>query len=378
MIDDTKGTQIQEQMTANRDILFDISDTDTDQTDSEPIVDENGESGDSTGQTDSEPIEEGEGESDGENDDNPDSDSVTFEAPIVKETSLPYAPRKPYHESHYLMYGSQSVPQNIDIEGTLSFLKGIGYDKNHLQQARKEKETAKMIAEGLVRNANGHFCDFCYTPLTGIDYDVLGDGRERCANCRKTAIKTVEEFVELYESVKSNLLMFFGARIDLPISVEMVNSKTLHKKIGKRFVPTSKPDSRTLGYAIKKGRNKKFILRVENGAPRVKTIMTMAHELTHIWQFIHWDEKKLRKKYGKKNLLELYEGMAMWVEIQYTYLIGETEQARREELVTLQRDDEYGRGLIQYLDRYPLSYGTILEHETPFDNKDNPLKVELK
>ena len=54
-------------------------------------------------------------------------------------------------------------------------------------------------------------------------------------------------------------------------------------------------------------------------------------------------------KYGKEQELEIYEGMAKWVEIQYAYLIGEPAAAKREEISARLREDEYGRGFRKYV-----------------------------
>ena len=96
--------------------------------------------------------------------------------------------------------------------------------------------------------------------------------------------------------------------------------------------------------------------------------MTMAHEMTHIWQYLNWDYAKLLQKYGKEGVRDIMEGMAMWSEIQYAYLIGETGAAKREEILTRLREDEYGRGFRKYVEKYPISPTTHLEGPTPFDS----------
>ena len=163
----------------------------------------------------------------------------------------------------------------------------------------------------------------------------------------------------------------YGARISAPVHVQMVNSKRLHKKLGKTFVPTGKFDGRVLGVAIRDRDG--YSILVENGAPRMSSTMTIAHELTHIWQYLHWDGKEILRKYGKEQELEIYEGMAKWAEIQYAYLIGEPAAAKREEISARVREDEYGRGFRKYVVKYPLSMGTHLEHTTPFDDPKTPL-----
>ena len=41
-------------------------------------------------------------------------------------------------------------------------------------------------------------------------------------------------------------------------------------------------------------------------------------------------------------------------EIQYLLYLNEISYAKRQEIVTRLRDDEYGRGFIQYAKKYPL------------------------
>ena len=200
---------------------------------------------------------------------------------------------------------------------------------------------------------------------------MLADGRERCMSCSRTAVKTAEEFERIYRTIARNMEAFYGARISAPVRVQMVNSKKLHRKLGKTFIPTGKFDGRILGVAIRDRSGYSILL--ENGAPRMMCTMTIAHELTHIWQYLHWDARGIIRKYGKEQELEIYEGMAKWVEIQYAYLIGEPAAAKREEISARLREDEYGRGFRKYVVKYPLSTGTQLERSTPFDHPDAPL-----
>lgn len=101
---------------------------------------------------------------------------------------------------------------------------------------------------------------------------------------------------------------------------------------------------------------------------------TFAHELTHIWQYIHWDNNKNLRKCPKGNRLLIYEGMAKWAEIQYLYLVGETNVAKREEYVTRNRQDDYGIGFCLYEDYYPLSREAMTCEETPFTTEHYPFE----
>ena len=302
----------------------------------------------------------------------PETDQFVFEpAKAVKPMKPPE--RAPYYDRYYLLYGGAEVPKQMDLKGTLEFLKGYGFDNGPLKQARKGKNAADLIEKNFAPNKPGvHYCDFCGIELTGTEYDVLADGRERCTNCSRTAVRTVEEFERIYTEVKQNLESFFGAKITVPVKVQMVNAKKLHSRLGKTFIPTGKSDGRVVGVAIKSGRND-YALLLENGSPRLASAMTIAHELTHVWQYVNWDAKAIRQMYGKEQELEVYEGMAKWTEIQYAYLIGEPETAKREEISARARQDAYGTGFCKYAAKYPLSVETHLDGSTPFEDVTTPL-----
>lgn len=280
--------------------------------------------------------------------------------------------RKPYHERYYLLYGGKSEPECMDYSAAFEYLSEMGLQRNALKQAREGKKIAEFIeATFTPGKPDARYCDFCGTEIYGVEYETLSDGRDRCLHCSRTAVKTESEFRKIFEDVKRNMESFFGIRIDVGIKVEMVNSAKLHKRLGKAFIPTPQSDGRVLGVAIKdKGG---YRLMIENGSPRMKSMLTMAHELTHIWQYVNWKDKAICKKYGKKMRLEIYEGMAKWVEIQYAYLINEPATAKREEIYTSIRNDEYGRGFLRYRVNYPFSLGTVITRPTPFMNIDTPL-----
>jgi hypothetical protein len=176
---------------------------------------------------------------------------------------------------------------------------------------------------------------------------------------------------EICQRVINNMYSFFGASIDVAVPIEVVDERKLKKKIG---IPLGTKDSQSvliLGVAINKKKKYKIIL--ENGAPRISLIATFAHELTHIWQYTHWDNKKNFKKCSNSKRLLIYEGMAKWVELQYLYMIGETNVAKREEYITENRNDEYGIGFRLYRDQYPLSRDAMTCESTPFTPDKYPL-----
>ena len=304
--------------------------------------------------------------------DGADGDTLDFEPEKVFKPGEGISfERLPYDQRYFLRYGSEAMAATLQLKAVQELLVSLGYGNSSLTQARKGKNVAEMVERDFVPNKKGaHYCDFCGCELTGVEYDVLGDGRERCTDCSRTAVKDLDQFVAIHDSVLRNMKMFFGVHIHARVHVQMVNSKKLHKKLGKSFIPTGKSDGRILGVAIKDGDG--YSILVENGAPKLQSTMTMVHEMTHIWQYLNWNMKNISKTYGDKEL-EVYEGMAKWVELQYTYLLGETAAAKREELITRNRADVYGTGFIKYADKYPLAIDKDAAGDTPFGNKEKPL-----
>ena len=100
---------------------------------------------------------------------------------------------------------------------------------------------------------------------------------------------------------------------------------------------------------------------IENGSPRLASIDTMVHEMTHIWQYLNWNDNEVTSIYrmGKASCTAIardivYEGMAMWASIQYLYQIGETYYAAQQEALAESRTDVYGIGYRLYAEQYPI------------------------
>ena len=277
----------------------------------------------------------------------------------------------PYHERYYLKYheGKRSTP--LDLKGTKSFLQMIGFDGGELRQAREGKKFAEAYRSADKSSNTQMYCSYCGTEISGVDFYRLPDGRLRCTSCSNTIVKDKTEIEELCRRVIDNMDNFFGAVLDTSVSIEFTSERKLKKKAGFVLGENDEQSILILGVAInKKG---KYSIIIENGAPRISLIATFAHELTHIWQYTHWDNKPGFKKCSQNKRLLIYEGMAKWVEIQYLYLIGETNVARREEYITKNRQDEYGMGFRIYEDRYSISREAMTCDETPFTANCYPL-----
>ena len=292
------------------------------------------------------------------------------EAPTEEPSSLPEIDAVPYHERYYLKYREGKRNTALDLDGTKSFLQEIGFDGGELRQAREGKNCAENMRNTDKNKNNQMFCSYCGTELSGVEFFRLPDGRMRCNTCSNTVVKSKAEVEAMCKRVIENMDSFFGARIDVPVSIEVADERKLKKKLGISLDTRDSQSMLILGVAVNK--KQKYSIILENGAPRISLIATFAHELTHIWQYTHWDNNKNLKKCPKSKRLLIYEGMAKWVEIQYLYLVGETNVARREEYITRNRQDEYGIGFCLYEDRYPLSREAMFCEETPFTPNSYP------
>ena len=273
-----------------------------------------------------------------------------------------------YQKACFVKFGFENIDAVLDIEGTSELLKELGFDKNPLQQVREMSENNGGVSSDYDPHKYGaHLCDFCGVELLGGEYELLRDGRERCNRCSMTAIKKVEDFKALYKTVLRNMEAFYGIKLNVAVKVRTTNAKKIAKHVGMQFVATPGFDGRVLGFAQKDKTG--YSLYIENGSPKLAATATIAHELTHIWQYQNWNDAELTKKYGKQNMLEVYEGMAKWAEIQYLMLMNEKSYAKRQEITTRLRNDEYGRGFMIYADKYPLSNDSNVTR-TPF--KENP------
>ncbi len=273
------------------------------------------------------------------------------------------------HHSDYLNFGHESLLSALDLEMTHQFLSELGFSENSLKQARENLRKASREEEQ-VDLSNARRCDFCGRMIEEYDdYDMLEDSRIRCVPCRSSAVRTLEEFKTIFELTKQNYEALFNVKITSELKLEMLSSKKLHEKLGQKYDPHG---GRVLGVAIR-GRDGKYTIYIENGAPRNAFVATLVHEMTHIWQYENWKEDHIERLYGPENTLAVYEGMAKWVEIQYLYLIGEHLQAKRSEYITFKREDAYGKGFRAYYVKYRFSKTSMITTKTPFENHNQPV-----
>ena len=268
----------------------------------------------------------------------------------------------------YLTYGFGTEPQWLYLKETYLFLKENHFDDSNIHKSRKRTPEFDEGSTYDPSQPGVHYCDFCGKPLEKGEYDILKDGRERCPDCSKDAIKTRKQFKEVYKQTLEEMERIFGISIDCRIKVRMVNAKKVNDIPGYKFTPTPQSDGRVLGYAQKT--KNVYKLLVENGSPRWKMKSTIVHELSHIWQYENWDEDEIKTKYPEQVSRDIaYEGMAVWAELQYLMAMGEKERAVRYKRNRELDASVYGVGMKKFVDKYPI------KEKSNFDAKKTPFNT---
>lgn len=269
----------------------------------------------------------------------------------------------PSRRSDYLAYRGLGRDTSAEFDDARDYLVASGFGGGELEQAR-EAIAARRVDRVSFDALGARYCDFCFTQIMGGEYELLKDGRERCSRCSRSVLSTHEQFVTAFQQVRLNMEMAFSISLDAPLLVKMVSAREIARQTGEVFTPTGGVDPRVLGFATKTRQGHE--LWIENGAPRLAAVTTMAHELTHVWQHSHWDDKQIVARYGKQNRLPVYEGMATWAQVQYLIFVRDFDFALRQHQYALQREDEYGDGYRVYLERYPLSLEGDVGDDSPF------------
>lgn len=278
-----------------------------------------------------------------------------------------------YQKTCYLKFGFEEIDARLKLDELMRYLRVHGCANNSLTKARKRDIIEKNLIDLNAENC----CDFCGLPLSGVSFERLNDGRIRCNDCSSSTISSVEQFEQLFYQVLDMMQNVFGVEYKVPISVEMADAKTVGKKAGMLFTPSTGMAERVLGFA--RLMDGKYSLMIENGSPKLAAIDTMVHEMTHIWQYINWNDAQVAavyhlpdandqdaKAYNNLVTLIVYEGMATWASVQYLYQMGETSYAAKQEAYTRFRQDVYGIGFRLYADKYPLVKDGAMNKYTPF------------
>lgn len=211
-------------------------------------------------------------------------------------------------ESGYHHFGAKQVHSCFNYADLNTFL--ADFSRSFAVGIQHPADSPGELDESSLSTA---LCDFCGRDLAS-GFDQLSDGRHRCIECSKNALEKMDDFRTLLQSVIRRMESAYNIRIRQDISVEFATADRIGKASQSPFIPTQGFDSRAVGLAIMRG--DKFSMLIESGAPELQSTMTIAHELTHIWQYEYLSDAQLRD-------IEWVEGQARYIEIDYARLIGE-------------------------------------------------------
>ncbi len=300
------------------------------------------------------------------------------ELPNELEIAMPIPPSR-YQQKCFLNLGFEEIDKRVKIERVKTYLSARGLGDNNLTKARRRKRFEDNFLDFNAEN----ICDFCGKPLSGVSYDILADGRVRCNDCSTTAIKDVKEFREIFTHTEMMMENIFEIIYPVAIAVHTADAKKIAKHSHSVYKPSKDYAARSLGFAQYK--SGEYTIYIENGCPKLVALNIIAHEMAHIWQYINWNEPKLKAIYKQdkpqrdKIALDLvYEGMAVWASIQILYSMGETyfaEQMEQEyisfdpydkEKISIRRNDVYGHGYYLYRERFHVETTGEIPALSPF------------
>ena len=221
----------------------------------------------------------------------------------------------------YLQFGAGHIPSYINLEYVHAIMKKM-----------KVRRSNGVVHQGGEDDIPTDRCCYCNTPLSVKDFiRMKGDDgkydRAVCLDCAKRCINKPEEVKPLLEQTKRYLIDSFGIELPKGMKIKLASSSTMAKRHGN---PKHKKRRSIIGLACYPSKE----VFVENNAPPEHMLHVLAHEITHQWQYDNIECKNL----------EVIEGHASYVEVQYLEYLKEDDLARRWKNGLLASDDEYGRG----------------------------------
>lgn len=235
--------------------------------------------------------------------------------------------------SDYLYFGYDHYPKELALSETFAILDTL-LTRKKLREVRTGYP-GRMVNGEIVNISNSETqCMFCGRSVSSAQIIHLNDGRQRCFTCNENAIDHVLQVEPLYREVRQFFKDVYLVNLPEDIALFVLSTADIHKMSGLPFIPEA-GNPRLTGKASMDADGKLKVL-VENGSPRLHTLSTLAHELTHIWQYENLQVDQLQ--------MEELEGFASWVEVHMMTQIGEVPYANMLKEQLEKGQDPYGRG----------------------------------
>lgn len=234
----------------------------------------------------------------------------------------------------FLCYGGSDVSPALHLAKAKAVLDALFLSEYQITAQRQAFYSAEREKPALAEPAT--VCDFCGRPATAGQLKRLPDGRERCETCTSQAVDTLKGLKSVYKDARAFLTGRFDLDLTRDIDLRFADPQEVAAAHGGTFMPTADFDERAIGLAIQDAPGHYTIL-IENGQPYHLMLETVAHELTHIWQFVHLDVRKMHAEHG----LLLIEGHATWAGLQCLESKGIAKEHIARQTA---RNDVYGAG----------------------------------
>ncbi len=260
----------------------------------------------------------------------------------------------------YLNFGSDSILKCFASEELLLMLKTIlmNYDEPLIGNDDHIDFGNKSLSE------HGYTCTFC--GRRSYFAWKFKDNRILCGHCHEHILSQEDEITQVFKETVEYMSTFYNVTVSENINVRFQSKDAIERVAGKVI------GGRTVGFFTPvSSTNNDGELWIERKGPAVTMQSTMAHELTHAWQFAEIDIDALLKCLGKnanQKLKLLQEGHAVFVQIDYMRRVYETDFADvLEKEYSSRTDDVYGIG-------YEL-FKQFYEKEIENDSTLNPFDV---
>ena len=242
----------------------------------------------------------------------------------------------------YLNFGSDEISSLFAPNELLELLTKI--IPNYEKAAPGEVEDITKFAK---------ICSFCKKPT--LNPFQLSDGRLMCGYCHNHQISQRDEIRTLFTDMVRLMEESYNIKFRKNIHVRFKTASEIK-------AAASDEGGRVLGFY----EHSKKELWLEARGPRTAMESTLAHELTHSWQFDELDIAMLKKRIGNDKMIKLLEGHAKFVEIDVMRRKNEIESADNMHRLLLTDKSIYGEGYRFVISQLP---GMIAEgsHVTPFE-----------
>ncbi|MGD6776929.1 hypothetical protein [Sutcliffiella horikoshii] len=237
----------------------------------------------------------------------------------------------PLNHAAFLKMGAPDVPHAFALEETSNLIRTL-LPAGCLRELRQGNHKPVILNDEGIEKIE---CDYCAKEYYSTDFEEVDEGLNRCSYCTQTAITEVSQVEAIYPEIRQYFVNSFGIELRRDINMKLHSAKKLHELSGIPFVPTTKYNPRIVGRATM-DEDKNMSVYIEMGAPRVQIAITLAHELTHVWQF-----DNLNMQYMT---IQEIEGFASWIEVHYARSIDEKEYADKIHDSLMRRNDVYGQG----------------------------------